>query len=313
MYMRGHAGDDAAGGGLPHPGVQENADASAGRGRAVFGLVLALALSATLAWCVGRGGDRTLDAQTLQKAPPIPTVQTRPSAHAEPSGAQVTKAYEDAREVYAQGGADALMRFSRGCLESLHDDARVLDYCLAFGVFADAIRARAPDEPDQAQRLAAARAALPAGADAPARLAAVLQLTRAVAAPTPAPSSPPATRALSAAGPAAARRTKGSETRKASSRAAAATANAKASATRCRLMSTPAERVLCADASLRAADRRMRAAYNRAIASGESAERRHLVREQASWRVELHAAAPNRRKVAALYERRIRELRAAAR
>ncbi|RAK58121.1 lysozyme inhibitor LprI family protein [Phenylobacterium deserti] len=293
--------------------MQENTDAGSGRGRAVGGVVLALALSASLAWCVGRGGDSALDPRTMTPASPaaIPSVQTRPAAHAEPSEAQVAKAYEDAREVYAQGGAEALTRFSQGCLESLQDDARVLDYCLAFGLFADAIRGRAPDEAEQARRLAAAGAALPDDANPAARLDAVRRLTRnAGGAASPTPSQVTA-RAAAEAAPSA-RKDKAAETRKASSRAAAA-ANAKANATRCRLMSTPAERVLCADASLRAADRRMRAAYNRAISSGSGAERRQLVRDQAAWRVELHAAAPNRRKVAALYESRIRELRAASR
>lgn len=304
--MRGHAGKDAAGAGLPHPGVQENAEGGSNRLGSIVGVLVALAVSAGLAWFIGRAPDAAHGARVEPVPRAVPSVQRR-YAPAEPNAAQVAAAYEQAREVYAQGGAESLSRASEDCLASLEADGRVLDYCLGLANFSDAILGKPASEVARGERLAAARAALPEGADAAARLAAVQALTRTAGASAATAPEKEARR------PARAEPRPAVKAAAAKARGRSAAERAKATAARCRLMSTPAERVLCADARLRAADRRMRAAYSRAIAGGSSWERRRLLREQAAFRTELHAAAPDRRRVAALYERRIRELQASKR
>lgn len=84
----------------------------------------------------------------------------------------------------------------------------------------------------------------------------------------------------------------------------------KRAADRCRFEPTPAARALCANPSLKVADRRMKQAYEKAIAAG--ADRATLDREQAEWRTARNAMASSKDAVARLYDQRIGQLQAHA-
>lgn len=77
---------------------------------------------------------------------------------------------------------------------------------------------------------------------------------------------------------------------------------------RCLAEPTPAERALCLNPDLRNADRRMREAYDKALAAG--ADREALDREQAEWRTARNMAAHSKDAVAKLYDERIEQLTA---
>lgn len=77
---------------------------------------------------------------------------------------------------------------------------------------------------------------------------------------------------------------------------------------RCLAEPTPAERALCLNPDLRNADRRMREAYDKAVAAG--ADREALDREQAEWRTARNMAAHSKDAVARLYDQRIEQLTA---
>lgn len=76
----------------------------------------------------------------------------------------------------------------------------------------------------------------------------------------------------------------------------------------CRNARSRSERLVCADPSLAALDRRLNAAFEDAIAAGVS--RRELRAEQDAWLSVREAAAPDPDAVAAAYRRRIGELNA---
>ncbi|MDB5468270.1 MAG: hypothetical protein JWQ46_3032 [Phenylobacterium sp.] len=328
--MPGHFPNDAAERVQPHVGPAAGAE-EPGRRRAgvVFGALAAAAASLALAWWFGVDDNRQLARTSPTPAPS----SSRPSPERSYAGAldaaQVGRAYAQVQDVYADRGAAGLVRFSRTCGESLRADPRVLDFCLAFDMYAGPVaasggadaEARAWFADGAARRLAETHAALPPGADAAGHLAAVQRLMRdasGVASPrvtAEAQGKPvrPAVRAATAkARPIArhvARPTTSRRPHAASVRTAAISGRAPGP-TRCRLRSTPADRTVCANPSLQASDRRMQAAYRAALASG--ANRARLSRDQARWRVALNRAAPRRAAVGALYESRIRELRAMA-
>jgi hypothetical protein len=271
----------------------------------MVGALVALAASAGLAWWSVSGDVTTPQPDSAPRitAPAAPPPAPKASASPAADAAQVDRAYDAVREVYADGGADGLVQFSSYCAQSLRADPQVLDFCLAFDLYATPVVGSAGDANAQAwfheapaRGLAAARAALPAGADADGRLDAVRRLARRASAAAPA-TAKPAARVRAPAAP----------------KAAAARPRAKpAVASRpCRLRSTPVERVLCASPALQKTDRRLQRAYGQALASG--ADRRRLARDQAHFRVSLNAASPDRAAVAKLYERRIGELRQLAR
>ncbi|MCR5877190.1 lysozyme inhibitor LprI family protein [Phenylobacterium sp. J367] len=68
---------------------------------------------------------------------------------------------------------------------------------------------------------------------------------------------------------------------------------------------------MCANPDLRAADRRLKQAYERAIAAG--VDPLELDREQAEWRTAQSATAAGRDAMARAYELRIGQLEAHAR
>jgi uncharacterized protein YecT (DUF1311 family) len=288
---------------------------SGSRRGAIVGAVLAAAASAGLAWYL-TGPEPTAP------PPPKPEVaQVAPklqlaSLNADP--AQVERAYEQVQNVYAEQGVAGLARFSEGCGEALAKDPRVLDFCLAFDLFAQAV---APPSGDQAawfaagetRRLRLTQAALPAGADPQARIDAVEQLMRRAsgteaARPEPQPTPLPRPTLQRAAAPSPAAKAAARQTLRAAivRRAAARPAIRR---DRCRFESTPADRLLCANPDLKAADQRMRQAYVTALAAGADPE--VLDRDQADWR-RARTAAQGRDRLAEIYAQRIEDLERAA-
>ncbi|RAK60365.1 hypothetical protein DJ021_11385 [Phenylobacterium hankyongense] len=281
----------------------------------VLGALAAAAASLALAWWLGVDDNR----QLVRTGSPPAVSPSRPipqrSYAGAPDAGQVGRAYDQVRDVYAESGAAGLVRFSRTCSESLRADPRVLDFCLAFDLYAGPVTASGAADAEtrawfadgSARRLAETRASLPPAADAAARLAAVQRLMRDASGIAEARSKPvrsaPAVRTATAKARHAAR--------PAAVRRPAAIGGRAPPGARCQLRSTPADRTVCASPGLQASDRRMQAAYRAALASG--ANRGRLGRDQARWRVTLNRAAPNRAAVGALYESRIRELRAMAR
>lgn len=264
-----------------------------GRTGAMVGAVAAVLASGGLAWWLS-AGDRTVD--LAAGVPPRSEVAglqpAAPRASTTADAEQVRRAYDQARTTYADGGAPALVQFSQECSETLAGDPRILDFCLAFDLYAAAM---APDDGPaadwfgvgEARRLRLTEAALPAGADAPARLTEVQGLMRQVNAVETPPSTvtpaapPPAQRVSRPAPP------------------------AKRPASQCGLAPTPADRMLCASPELRAADRRMLRAYRQAVEAG--ANREILEGEQSAWRV-LRNRSASRAEMADAYARRMREL-----
>lgn len=90
--------------------------------------------------------------------------------------------------------------------------------------------------------------------------------------------------------------------------ARAAPTPARAAGNPCFARPTAAERLVCGYPTLAAQDRQLRAAYDRALASG--VDRRELDRAQAIWRGEIESVA-DRKLLAERYQRRIREIEAA--
>jgi uncharacterized protein YecT (DUF1311 family) len=265
------------------------------RAGVVVGALAAVVVSAGLAWWLS-GDDRgRMVSQAEATTPGVAAPQPRVSlASTAPDPGQVKRAYDEVRTVYADGGAQALADVLRGCAETLMSDPRILDYCLAFDMYAQAI---APPQGEAAQwfqvgearRLRLARQALPPAADPEGRLAEIAQLMRSASGSevrTAAPQPP-------------VRATTVKQARQAS---AAKTAR---STSRCRFAPTPAERLLCANPQLQTVDRRMKQAYRKALAAG--ADREILEGEQAAWRTARNGAS-DRREMADLYARRLREL-----
>lgn len=285
-----------------HAGVD---DSRRWRAAPVLGALTAAAISVALAWWLGDDGGKPA-------APPPPTqpaaipAQARTYAPPQIDSEAVGQAYADARAAEATGGPAALTRASRACTDGLPAEPARLDYCLALDRYGAARRWTAGDAAQRwfaeadARDVAMAALFLPRGADAAARVAAVTAVVGALQAP------PRTVRTAPAHAPAAP-----AKVAKAKAKALRAGPAASAEARACRFRSTPSQRVVCAHPALQLAERRVQAAYRQAVAHG--ANRRRLAREQADFGVALNAAAPNARKVAALYARRLEALRREAR
>jgi uncharacterized protein YecT (DUF1311 family) len=320
---------------------------------AILAILATVAVAAALGWWLlsdTGGAPRNVSAEQLARAGQADAEITR-VADPHPDPAQVRHAYEQFLVTYGDLSVGGLEDFSRGCAEGVARDPRILDYCLAFDAYAEGVASGSPwfREAD-ARHAALARAALPPGVDAAARIAEVRALARqpgADAAPvqmaqaeppppaatTPAspvaePAAPsPQTAAAAAAPPApvraqpptvqrAAARAHEAKTPAAAARVQKTAARpvarptARKAVDRCRLEPTPAARALCRDPKLRAADRRLKAAYEQALAAGVDA--RELDRQQAEWRTAQNANAAGRDAMARAYEVRIGQLQAAA-
>jgi hypothetical protein len=287
---------------------------------AILGLAAALTASAGLAWWLALPERPAFQNSAVTQVQPQAAVVRAASPQADAE--QVRRAYEDFGSVYSDGGEPALARFSDSCRESLKADPRILDFCLAFELFADAVRTDAgtPGKAE-AERLAMAQAALPAGADADQRIRQVQAIMRAVTgspevqeAAVPAAAPPPA---VEKAPDVITARPPQRDLQKASAPApvqakpvkVAAVAKAKPKAEACRLRSTPADRLICAYPQLAIQHRQMRQAYEKALAAG--ADPLTVDAAQADWRA-LRNSASTRAELSMLYTQRIRQLEAAA-
>jgi uncharacterized protein YecT (DUF1311 family) len=256
---------------------------AASRGAFAFGAAAAAAAlaSAGLVYWIGVSEDRSLSAGRELAAPPARRIYASPK----PDARQVVRAYDQLRDVYADRGMSGVVRFARDCADGLRTDPRVLDFCLAFDIYAASLGGddadvdldvRAWQAQARGRDLTLARRALPPDQDAAARLAEVRGLARQAslaATIAPAPN-------------------------------AAQTAAAAAEA--CRRRVAVAQGVVCASPALRDADHRMRVAYNQALAEG--AAPRRLARDQARFRAAVKAASPDRAAIARLYKRRTHAL-----
>jgi hypothetical protein len=262
----------------------------------VLGALAAGLASAGVVYWMGVGSHRPAPAPSGLAAP----VGYAP---ARPDPDQVMRAYEQLQEVYGARGTSGVTSFARSCANAVRADPGMLDFCLAFDLYAAALgrdeaavgawRAEA-----ESRDLALARSVLPAGEDAAARLAEVGAMARKVsldAFPTAAGSK--------AARPATPRT--GAHHGVAPRRAATASGIA------CGPRATRAQRTVCASPALRDADQRMRRAYRQALAAGAGAGR--LAREQARFHAEVDAVAPDRAAMARLYHRRTQALERIAR
>lgn len=270
----------------------------ASRTGVVVGALAAALASGALVWWLG-GEDRgriELSRPEPPAATATPTEAAKVVAAPAADPAQVRRAYDQVQATYAEGGAPGLAGFAHECAEALAGDPRILDYCLAFDIYASALAPAQGEAADwfrvgEARRLRLAREALPAGADPQIRLAEIQGLMRlASSAPpqaTPA-QAPPVQATPVRAAPAPVRK-----------------AVRAAPVSRCRFEPTPARRMICANPSLQAADRRMQSAYRQALAAG--ADRDILEGEQAAWRTARNGAS-GREEMADLYARRMGEL-----
>lgn len=272
------------------------------RGAVIAGAAAAVLASAGLAWWLSAPGEPRRQTPVLaERVPGKPTPARLASAAADEE--QVRRAYEEFGLVYANSGAPGLQRFAESCVQSLKGDPRILDFCLAFDMFAETVAPSEPAGKPEARRIALAQAALPPGADPGRRIEEVRRLMRVASGlpsrPPPGEAAEDAPEEVSTARPAPAAPPR---------KAAAPPAKAQASRA-CRLQPTPADRLLCAYPGLKTQERRLKDAYERALASG--ADQLEIDRGQAEWRA-LRNAAGTRGELRALYDRRIRELNAAA-
>lgn len=251
------------------------------------------------AWWLSTPGRTYFDNPALRAAPAQPVRVASGAADAE----QVRRAYEEFGLVYANSGPDGLARFSESCAESLRSDPRILDFCLAFDLFTAAVAEEpAPTDAADARHVALVRAAAP-GVDPTRRIAEVRRLMRAAtglqtaSAGSENAASQAELRAAVQADARPVRLAKAEPPRKA--RAADA----------CRGAPTPADRLICATPTLKVQERRMKAAYERALAAG--ADPLSIDRGQAEWRAERDGVE-DRATLAELYARRTRELNEAA-
>jgi hypothetical protein len=307
------------------PGAIERDEPSAARRGRRLGVALgagaAALVSAGLAYWMSAGGDRSLSSAPHAAAPPAPEPQAaapRDYAAPRPDAGQVQRAYDQVQEIYADQGSAGVIGFSRSCAETVRSDPGVLDFCLAFDVYAAALEGDDPAAREWAQQaptrdLDLARASLPPGQDPSLRLAEVRALARQTSLETPDAADSTAAESALAESPAAPQRAPGNPSPANSHRTStqahetgATHAKRASAATACRRKPTAGERAVCASPALRDADRRLRLAYRRAVAAGVSPRR--LAHEQARFRAAVNAAAPNRAAIARLYHRRTRTL-----
>jgi len=288
--------------------------APAGRRRLgpILGAMLALCASVGLAWWFGAAQDAPERPAVAPVRAAVVPAKPALTAGAKPEEAQVRRAYDAFQDAYADGGAPGVARAQDACGAALKADPRILDYCLALDMFAAAVRSGPPPPDTDAQRLAAARAALPQGLDPALRIAEVGQLAKLVSlGDIPAPAAgghAKLSRAEVAGARKAVRRLKvlkvktGAEPRSAPQRAAAARSPV---IDACLFEPTAADRLVCANPRLADDDRRMRRAYDEAIAGG--ADRAQVDAEQARWRGQRDAASDPAR-LQDLYDTRTRDL-----
>lgn len=270
----------------------------------IGGAAAAAALAVGLGWWFSTADTTTFQNRESARLQPVAAA---PIALSSVDLDQVRRGRDEFDATYAVGGAEAQGRFLDSCEASARGDGRILDFCLAFDLMGDTLAP--PDIETDARRLALVQAAVPAEPAPLRRVQAVrdaLQAegvsfavpTVAAVAPraqTPAETTPTVT--VSKALPAKAEPIKVAKVR------------TTPPASRCATLSTPADRLVCANPSLKTQHDRMRLAYERALANG--ADPLAIDRGQAEWRAQRNAMK-SRQDLSALYARRIAELRAAA-
>ena len=275
---------------------------------AILGAGLAAIVSIGLVYWIGTGEDRTFLSPSRRGPAPV----ARPAyAPIQADAGQVVRAYDQLQEIYANQGIAGVTQFAGSCAQSLKSDPGVLDFCLAFDVYANALRA---DDPQaragladaDARDLSLAESVLPPGADASARLAQVRLLARQTSLATAATSAPAAPASPQPAPP-----TRASDSAPAAHPVHAVRARARAPARAvagpaCRSRATDDPHTVFASPALREADRRLRQTYRRAVDAGVGPRR--LARDQARFRAALNAAGSDRAVLARLYHRRMRAL-----
>lgn len=271
------------------------------RAAAIGGAAVAAAVAAGVGWWLTSAEPTTFKNPESARLQPTATA---PAASLTVDAEQVRRGHDEFLTTYAAGGPEGFERFRTSCEASARADGRILDFCLAFDLMSDSVapadaatqarrlalvEAAVPAEPAPASRVGAVRAQLQAmGAlPAPVEVAAAARAAPVQAAPAPAP-APAKVVAVAAKKP---------------------VAKTAAAPSRCRFLSTPADRLICANPSLKARHDRMRAAYDLALKNG--ADPLKIDRGQAEWRA-LRNAADTRAELSALYARRTRELNAAA-
>jgi len=278
----------------------------------VLGAMAAALASAGLVYWISAAGDSTLGGARALRDEPA-TAPAHAPVHAD--AGEVIRAYEKLQQIYADAGAVEVARSARSCAQALSIHPQSLDFCVAFNLLAaDIAPGAAPADADQ--QLALVRAALPPGVDAAGRLAQLRALTRQASLQIPA--GPTAPSQLARGGPAkpdgaqerVAAKTAPHSVKAASARTASTKAAVTKAAAACRRRAPAAPRTVCGSASLRTADARLRATYQRAAAAGVSPSR--LGREQRWFRRAVQDAAPDRAAVARLYAKRTRQLQSQA-
>lgn len=267
---------------------------------AIGGAAVAVVAAAGLGWWFTAAEPTTFVNRDTARLQPAAAVAPVAPSHVDME--QVRQARDEFTATLAASGPGGLERFRMSCEASARADGRILDFCLAFDLMGDTVAAA--DAGAEARRLALVEAAVP-GEPAPIRrVEAVRDALRSLGAlpalPAVQPVAPP-TQAPVETTPVA--------------RPAIAAAKlappklAAAAPSRCRLLSIPADRLVCANPALKTQHARMRAAYDAALKAG--ADPLAIDRGQAEWRAQRNAAG-SRAALAALYARRTAELKRAA-
>lgn len=319
----------------------------------VLGLGVAVLAAAGLTYWVTAGDEAILSAvrPILSEVRPAPRPSgTRGYAPPRPDAGQVARAYGQLREIYAERGAPGVVSFARSCAESLATDPRVLDFCVAFDIYAvsltgddeDAVAWRVgADERD----LALARIALPPAEDPAARLAEIRELAlkasllglevgapappnpmqaaqpaAPAAAPAPsrvasAPSRPPAARpqaarARSSTRVASAKSTKSAKSQSASTRTASASAASPRSEAEATCLRQAAAARHTVCASPTLREADRRLRQAYSQALDAGVDASRLANDQVLFSGAANAAAPDRDAVETLFNQRTQELEA---
>ncbi|MFC3068835.1 hypothetical protein [Phenylobacterium soli] len=174
-------------------GIEEPEDAGPrpgpgpGLGVAVAAIVAVLA-SAALAWwfAVPARAPHTFNAPPPRMTAPAEASPPLRYAPDDPDPNQVKRAWREVRQTYVDGGPEALMRASMRCARSLPAEPQLLDYCVAYDIYAADIVPKGADGAGDwfadapGRDLALARTALPGVTDPSNRLAQLSALTKAV-------------------------------------------------------------------------------------------------------------------------------------
>jgi hypothetical protein len=333
--FRFSASDEALAGG-PTPSEPAQAPVLSQTGRIVL---IGAAMAAVLGAAIGLTSPKS-----FRGAPDTEPVKARAAASAAqltfrpiggryrpPDRVRIAAAYQDAARLLSEEGVSGVARASMDCFEKLfrQPDYGLMDYCLALDAYGAQAYERAAGDaappstyfgqaPVRRQR---AVQELTAGhTDANSRVLDTNRLIQQVAVeanPPPTVVAPPPPAPIVAAEPAPAPvvvAERGEPESRPQPRPAPADPPARATVRDgptpsfdCRFARTRGERMVCREPALAAADRRLAAAFDRAVA--QSANPRALMADQNRWLALRDEIAPDYEGVMGLYQDRIAELR----